>query len=81
MGISKRLMMARDDLAYAEWVLQATPEEYFEYEYEEKTDDIQEYYSESVKALKEEVKQLEELSIKFGLSLPVSEKETDKGYN
>lgn len=81
MGISKRLMMARDDLAYAEWVVQATPDEYFDYEYEEKTPDIQEYYTESVEALKKEVTELESLAVKFGLTTPVSENEKDKGLN
>ena len=81
MGISKKLMMARDDLAYAEWVVQATPDEYFGYEHEEKTPDIQEYYTESVAALKKEVAELETLAVKFGLTTPVSENETDKGLN
>ena len=82
MGISKRLMMARDDLAYANWVLECTDDEYEAYEGLPRTEDDLEYYARSVAALKKEIEGLEALAIKFGLTTaPVSENETDKGLN
>lgn len=74
MGISKKLMMARQDLDHANWVLNCTDDEYEAFEGLPRTEDDIEYYSRSVDALKEEVEELEALAIQFKLIVPESEK-------
>ena len=80
MGISKKLMMARDDLDHANWVLNCTDEEYESFEGLPRTEDDIEYYTRSVDALKQEVEELEALAVKFKLIVPESEK-IDRSIN
>jgi len=81
MGISKRLMMAREDLENATWVLECTDDEYESFEGLPRTQDDIEYYTRSVDALKKEIEDLETLAVKFGLTVPEAENETDRGLN
>jgi len=81
MGISKRLMMARQDLEHATWVLDSTDDEYESFEGLPRTEDDIEYYTRSVDALKKEVEELEALAVKFKLTVPEAENETDRGLN